>query len=82
MSDEELLDHIVLNPKVMLGKPTIRGTRLTVDLILNLLAHGASEDEILSEYRGLTRDDIRACILFAAKSMEATDFVPLIAEPA
>ena len=65
-----------------MGKPTIRGTRLTVDLVLNLLAHAASEDEILDEYKGLTREDIRACILFATKSMEATDFVPLIAEPA
>lgn len=82
MSDQELLDRIVLNPKVMVGKPTIRGTRLTVDLVLNLLAHGATEDEILGEYQGLTREDIRACILFATKSMEATDFVPLIAEPA
>ena len=82
MSDRELLDRIVLNPRVMVGKPTIRGTRLTVDLVLNLLAHAASEDEILAEYKGLTREDIRACILFATKSMEATDFVPLIAEPA
>ncbi len=82
MSDRELLDRIVLNPKVMVGKPTIRGSRLTVDFVLNLFAHGATEDEILGEYRGLTRDDIRACILFATKSMEATDFAPLIAEPA
>ena len=80
MSDQELLDRIVLNPKVMVGKPTIRGTRLTVDLILNLLAHGTSEDAILAEYKGLARDDVRACILFATKSLDATDFMPLVAE--
>jgi uncharacterized protein (DUF433 family) len=47
MKDEQLLERIVLDPKVMVGKPLIRGTRLTVDLILNLLAHGATEKEIL-----------------------------------
>ena len=43
MNDEQLLTRIVLNPKVMVGKPVIRGTRLTVDFILNLLAHGTTE---------------------------------------
>ncbi len=42
MDDKKLLDRIVLNPNIMVGKPVIRGTRLTVDFILNLLAHGAS----------------------------------------
>ena len=54
MKDDQLLDRIVLNPKIMVGKPVIRGTRLTVDFILNLLAHGATEKEILDEYKGLT----------------------------
>lgn len=49
MKDEKLLERIVLNPKIMAGKPVIRGTRLTVDFILNLFAHGAKEDEILDE---------------------------------
>ena len=47
MKDKELLDRIILNPEVMTGKPIIRGTRLTVEFILNLLAHGTKEDEIL-----------------------------------
>jgi uncharacterized protein (DUF433 family) len=80
MKDAQLLDRIVLNPKVMVGKPVIRGTRLTVDFILNLLAHGATEKEILDEYRGLTQDDIRACFLFATKSLKETEFMPLEAE--
>ena len=78
MDDKQLLDRIVLNPSVMVGKPVIRGTRLTVDYILNLLAHGASENDILTEYKGLTIKDIQACDLFATKSPENTDFMPLI----
>ncbi len=65
MTDQQLLERITDNPKVMVGKPVIQGTRLTVEYILNLLAHGASSAEILQEYRGLTQDEIQACILFA-----------------
>jgi uncharacterized protein (DUF433 family) len=81
MKNEKLLERIVLNPKVMVGKPVIRGTRLTVDYVLNLLAHGATEKEILEEYKGLTEEDIRACFLFATKALKDTDFMPLAAEP-
>ncbi|MBW1715028.1 MAG: DUF433 domain-containing protein [Deltaproteobacteria bacterium] len=81
MKNEELLERIILNPRVMVGKPVIRGTRLTVDLISNLLAHGAMEKEILEEYKGLTEEDIRACFLFATKALKDTDFMPLAAEP-
>jgi len=82
MKDKQLLERIVIDPKVMTGKPVIRGTRLTVDFILNLLAHGAKEDEILNEYKGLTIADIQACFLFATKSLEKTDFMPLMEERA
>ena len=81
MKDERLLERIILDPKIMVGKPIIRGTRLTVDFILNLLAHGATEKEILDEYKGLTKEDIRACFLFATKALKDTDFMPLAAEP-
>ena len=80
MKDEKLLERIVINPKVMGGKPVIRGTRLTVEYILNLLAHGAKVEEILQEYKGLTEDDIRACILFATKALKNTEFMPLAVE--
>ncbi len=82
MKDENLIDRIVLNPKVMAGKPVIRGTRLTVDFILNLMAHGSTEAEILAEYKGLAPEDIQACFLFATKSLENTDFMPLMVESA
>jgi uncharacterized protein (DUF433 family) len=49
MTDQQLLERIVLNPKVMEGKPVIKGTRLTAEYILNLLAHGATAAEILEE---------------------------------
>jgi uncharacterized protein (DUF433 family) len=61
MTDDELLNRITLNPAVLAGKPVIRGTRLSVDFVLNLRAHGATEEEILAEYSGLTADNIRAC---------------------
>ena len=82
MQDQELLERITLNPKVMAGKPVIRGTRLTVEYVLNLLAHGATVQEILEEYQGLTAEDIRACLLFATKSLGNADFMPLTVEAA
>ncbi len=77
MKDQQLLERITFNPKVMVGKPIIKGTRLTVEYILNLLAHGATFTDILEEYQGLTADDISACLLFATKSLENTAFMPL-----
>ena len=68
MRDDELLERITVDAKIMVGKPVIRGTRLTVDFILNLLAHGATEKEILEEYEGLTEEDIRVCYAFAART--------------
>lgn len=82
MRDQELLERITLNPKVMAGKPVIKGTRLTVEHILNLLAHGATTEEILEEYQGLQPEDIKACLLFATKSLGETDFMPLTLETA
>ncbi len=80
MTDEQLLERITVDKKVMVGKPVIRGTRLTVEYILNLLAHGAPMEEILAEYEGLKPEDIQACLLFASRSLEDTDFMPLLTE--
>ncbi|MDW7680253.1 MAG: DUF433 domain-containing protein [bacterium] len=82
MKEQQLLERITVNHKVMVGKPVIKGTRLTVEYILNLLAHGATVEEILGEYQGLTLEDIQACLLFATKSLESTDFMPLEMEMA
>jgi uncharacterized protein (DUF433 family) len=80
MEHHALLKRIVLDPGVMVGKPVIRGTRLTVEHVLGLLAHGASIEEVLGEYEGLEVDDVRACLLFASESLASTDFVPLEVE--
>lgn len=77
MQDQDLLQRITLNPDVMAGKPIIQGTRLTVEYILNLLAHGATTEEILAEYQGLKVEDIQACFLFATRSLGDTAFMPL-----
>lgn len=80
MTDKKLLERISINPKVMAGKPVIRGTRLTVEFILNLMAHGSTNQEIIAEYDGLMIEDLQACILFASKSLENTVFMPLTVE--
>ncbi|MHC1595051.1 MAG: DUF433 domain-containing protein [Methanotrichaceae archaeon] len=78
MDRNQLFERIVLNPKIMVGKPVIRGTRLTVQYVLNLLAHGATVDEILQEYKGLTKEDILACLFYASETLENTTFMPLV----
>ena len=80
MTDQDLLKRIALNSKVMTGKPVIKGTRLTVEFILNLLAHGETIENILSEYKSLKVEDIQACLLFATRSLEKTDFGSLAVE--
>ncbi len=69
MDDDILLSRITQDASVLNGKPVIAGTRLSVEFIVNLLAHGATVQEIVSEYSGLTHDDIRACLLYAARSL-------------
>jgi len=62
------LARIEINPKIMRGKPVIRGTRLTVQHILGLMASGATDEEILSEYNRLTPEDLQACLLFSVSA--------------
>jgi uncharacterized protein (DUF433 family) len=68
--------HVEINPKVMLGKPVIRGTRITVELILRNLADGATEADILEAYPGLTVEDIRESIRYAADVIAHEEIVP------
>jgi uncharacterized protein (DUF433 family) len=64
-----ITDRIEVNPKVMLGKPVIRGTRITVELLLRKLSEGASESDLLDAYPRLTRADIKAAIGYAADTL-------------
>lgn len=59
-------DRIEMNPDVMLGKPVVRGTRVTVELLVRKVAEGATEDVLLEAYPRLTREDVRAALRFAA----------------
>jgi len=58
-------DRITADPAVLVGKPVVRGTRLAVEFVLDLIAAGWSFDEIIAEYPGLTVEDIRACVSYA-----------------
>jgi uncharacterized protein (DUF433 family) len=61
-----LSERIVVDPEVLAGKPLIRGTRLAVEFILELLAAGQSEEDLLANYPGLTHEDILACLSYAS----------------
>lgn len=67
---------IVSNPKVMMGKPCIKGTRITVEIILDALAAGETFDQILSEYPFLTREGVQAALSFAADALRADIVYP------
>jgi uncharacterized protein (DUF433 family) len=63
----DYLSRITIDPEIRFGKPCVRGTRMTVGDVLSYLASGMSEDEILKDFPQLRRDDIRACLAFAAE---------------
>jgi uncharacterized protein (DUF433 family) len=65
MTDPELLKRITADPEIFGGKPIIRGMRISVELILSLLAQGETREEILADYPDLEPDDIRACLAYA-----------------
>ena len=77
---DELLKRISVSPTVMVGKPVIRGTRLTVEFILGLLAQGDTIEDILAEYPNLVKEDIQACLFFASRSLQDVAFMPLSVE--
>ena len=62
-------ERIEINPKIMLGKPVIRGTRIPLELVLRKLGEGASEAQLLDAYPRLTPEDIRAAMMYAAESL-------------
>ena len=66
------MEFIEINPKIMLGKPVIKGTRITVEHVISMLAQGISIDEILQEYKGLTKQEILACLQYEKKKKKKT----------
>ncbi len=73
-------DRIILDPKVLSGKPVVRGTRISVEFVVNLLANGWSEQQIQDNYPNLKTTDIRACLAYATEVLQAEKVYPL--EPA
>lgn len=69
--------RIVIDPEILAGKPVIRGTRLAVEFILDLLAQGWSEEEILHNYPGLVKEDIQACLHYASRVLKAEKVYPV-----
>lgn len=64
-------DRIIVAPDILVGKPVIKGTRIAVELVIDLLARGCSENQILSQYDHLTVEDIRACLAYASDVLKS-----------
>ncbi len=72
-----ITDRIEINPKVMLGKPVIRGTRITVELVLRKFAEGATENDLLDAYPHLKKQDLHAAMAYAADTLAHEETVLL-----
>ena len=68
--------RIILDPAILAGKPVIRGTRLSVEFVIGLLAEGWSETDILANYPGLQREDITACLAYARELLKSEKVFP------
>ena len=74
-------DRVTIDPKVLTGKPVIKGTRLAVEFIVDLLAQGWTEAQIQENYPGVTPDDIRACLQYASEVLKAERVFPVATQP-
>jgi uncharacterized protein (DUF433 family) len=69
--------RITIDPAVLVGKPVVRGTRIAVELVVELLANGWSEAQILENYPGLTKEDVAACLAYAAERLKSEAVYPV-----
>jgi len=76
--EKKLLNRIVVDQKIMVGKPIIKGTRVPVDMIVRQIAQGLKIKEILGDYPQLKEDDIKAALLYCAEIVEGESVFPLI----
>ncbi len=74
---QKLLDRITINPKIMVGKPVIKGTRISVEAILKKLAQNIDVEEILKDFPRITKEDIQAAIMYAESIVEDTEIFPI-----
>jgi len=73
-----LLSRIVVDPQIMLGKPVIRGTRITVEILLEKLAAGISVEEILDDYPAISREDVMAALSYAQRVVGTDEVIPRV----
>jgi len=71
-------ERIMVDPEILVGKPVVKGTRLAVEFIIDLMAQGWSEAEILRNYPGLTQADVQACLSYASEVLRAEKVYPLL----
>ncbi|MFP4172979.1 MAG: DUF433 domain-containing protein [Candidatus Hydrogenedentota bacterium] len=69
-------DRITIDPKVLTGKPVVRGTRIAVEFVVELLAEGWSEQQIIENYPGLTHEDVLACLRYASDVLKSEKVYP------
>lgn len=69
-------ERIIVDPEILVGKPVIKGTRLAVEFIIELLSQGWTESEILRNYPGLTQEDVKACLKYATNILKAERIYP------
>jgi len=74
---QKLLDRITINPKIMVGKPVIKGTRIPVEAILKKLAQNIDVEEILKDFPRITKEDIQAAIMYTESIVEDTEIFPI-----
>ena len=70
-------ERIAVDPAILVGKPVVKGTRLAVEFVIDLLAQGWSEADVLRNYPGLSREDIQACLAYASDRLHAEKIYPL-----
>lgn len=70
-------ERIVVDPNILVGKPVIKGTRLAVEFIVDLLAQGWSESQVLDSYPGVSREDILACLKYASEILKSEKVYPI-----
>ena len=75
---KEAMNRIEINPKILVGKPIIAGTRISVELIVKLVAQGWKEEDIIKEYPALKKEDIRAALHYAEKIIEEEEVYPIL----
>ncbi len=74
---EEVMDRIVIDPEILAGKPVIKGTRIPVYLIIELLGNGLTEKEVLRQYPSIKSEDIKASLLYASKCLQNEETITL-----